>query len=81
MSALPDHVELSRVDADIRAARGLPSECYTDPSFAKHVLGWEALLGVEAMCADGWKWQCWAAENLHQEPADGTKALAEDTHG
>ena len=38
--------------------------CYTDPSFARHTLGWEAKLGVEAMCADGWKWQCWAAENL-----------------
>ena len=41
--------------------------CYTDPTFARHALGWEAKLDVEAMCADGWKWQCWAAENLGQD--------------
>jgi len=40
--------------------------CYTDPSFAKRTLGWEAQLGVDAMCADGWKWQCWASENLYR---------------
>ena len=40
--------------------------CYTDPSFAKRTLGWEAKLGIEAMCMDTWRWQCWAAENLHQ---------------
>jgi UDP-glucose 4-epimerase len=57
------------------------AECYTDPSFAKRVLDWEARLGVEAMCADGWKWQRWAAENLHQEPSDETRTLAEDTQG
>ena len=41
--------------------------CYTDPSFAKRTLGWEAKLGIEAMCMDTWRWQCWAAENLHQD--------------
>ncbi len=46
--------------------------CYTDPSFARRALGWEAKLGVEAMCADGWKWQCWAAENLDKNDGAGT---------
>jgi UDP-glucose 4-epimerase len=31
--------------------------CYADPSFAKQILGWEANLGIEAMCKDTWHWQ------------------------
>lgn len=31
--------------------------CYSDPSFAKKVLGWEAKKTIEDMCADSWKWQ------------------------
>lgn len=31
--------------------------CYADPTFARHLLGWEAKLGIEAMCADAWRWQ------------------------
>jgi len=31
--------------------------CYADPSYAKKVLGWEASLGIEAMCQDAWRWQ------------------------
>jgi UDP-glucose 4-epimerase len=30
---------------------------YTDPSFARKFLGWEAKLGVEEMAASAWKWQ------------------------
>jgi UDP-glucose 4-epimerase len=28
-----------------------------DPARALEVLGWKASLGLEAMCADGWRWQ------------------------
>lgn len=31
--------------------------CYADPSKAKAELNWEALYGIEEMCADSWKWQ------------------------
>lgn len=30
---------------------------YADPTFAKEFLGWEAMLGVDEMCADTWRWQ------------------------
>ncbi len=33
------------------------AECYADPKLAKELLGWHAQLGVEQMCADGWRWQ------------------------
>jgi UDP-glucose 4-epimerase len=32
-------------------------EYYADPTLAKKVLGWEAKLGIERMCADSWRWQ------------------------
>ncbi len=31
--------------------------CWADPSLAKQLLGWEAKRGIEAMCADTWRWQ------------------------
>jgi UDP-glucose 4-epimerase len=31
--------------------------CFADPAKAKAELGWEAKLGIEAMCADAWRWQ------------------------
>lgn len=31
--------------------------CYADPSLAAKELGWQAQLGLEAMCADAWRWQ------------------------
>jgi len=40
------------------------AECYADPSLAFEKLGWRAELGIEAMCADTWRWQQWAAKNL-----------------
>ena len=40
------------------------AQCYADPSLARDMLGWQAQLGIEAMCADTWRWQQWAAENL-----------------
>ena len=33
------------------------SEYYADPALAKKVLGWEAQLGIDRMCADSWRWQ------------------------
>lgn len=33
------------------------ASCYADPSLAERLLGWKAELGVEAMCADTWRWQ------------------------
>jgi UDP-glucose 4-epimerase len=38
--------------------------CYADPTFAREFLGWQAHLGIDAMCADTWRWQQWAAKNL-----------------
>ena len=40
------------------------AECYAVPTLAWKLLGWKAELGIEAMCADTWRWQRWAAENL-----------------
>jgi UDP-glucose 4-epimerase len=31
--------------------------CYADPSQALALLGWRAELGLQAMCADTWRWQ------------------------
>jgi UDP-glucose 4-epimerase len=31
--------------------------CYADPAHAAAFLGWRARLGIDAMCADGWRWQ------------------------
>ena len=40
------------------------AQCYADPSLARRALGWHAQLGIEAMCADTWRWQQWATDNL-----------------
>jgi UDP-glucose 4-epimerase len=31
--------------------------CYADPTLARNLLGWQATRGIEAMCADAWRWQ------------------------
>ncbi len=31
--------------------------CYSDPTKAKEVLGWEAKRGLAEMCEDSWRWQ------------------------
>lgn len=31
--------------------------CYADPTKAKTLLGWQAKLGIDAMCRDTWHWQ------------------------
>ncbi len=33
------------------------ASCYADPAEARRKLGWQARLGLEAMCADSWRWQ------------------------
>ncbi len=33
------------------------AKCYANPSYAKEVLGWEAIRTLEDMCRDSWKWQ------------------------
>ena len=43
---------------DIVARRpGDVAACYADPSRARELLGWQANLGIDAMCADSWRWQ------------------------
>jgi UDP-glucose 4-epimerase len=39
------------------------AQSFADPALAREVLGWQAQLGIEAMCADTWRWQQWATEN------------------
>jgi UDP-glucose 4-epimerase len=31
--------------------------CYADPALAARLLGWRAARGLDAMCADHWRWQ------------------------
>jgi len=31
--------------------------CYADPAYAKQELDWQAELGLDEMCQDGWRWQ------------------------
>ena len=42
-----------------RVARrpGDSAECWADPSLALQRLGWQATRGIDAMCADAWRWQ------------------------
>ena len=40
------------------------AQCYADPSYAREVLGWEARLDLDAMCADTWRWQQSIAADL-----------------
>jgi len=34
------------------------ASCYADPKRAFELLGWQAKLGLEEMCASSWHWQC-----------------------
>src|SRR4051812_7155313 len=39
------------------------AEYYADPALARELLGWQAQYGIDAMCADVWRWQQRAATN------------------
>lgn len=46
------------VPYDIVARRpGDVAACYADTSLARELLGWEARLDLDDMCADSWRWQ------------------------
>lgn len=52
--------EVSGRKIDYRIVGRRPGDvaaCYADPSLAYRLMGWRALRGVEAMCADAWRWQ------------------------
>ncbi len=40
------------------------AQCYADPTLAHETLGWQAQFGIDAMCADTWRWQQWAGAHL-----------------
>jgi len=48
----------------VERRQGDIAQCYADPAFARKLLGWKAQLGIDAMCADAWRWQQWAGKNL-----------------
>ena len=37
------------------------AEYFADPSLAHEMLGWREQFGIDAMCADAWRWQQYAA--------------------
>ncbi|MCD6026041.1 MAG: UDP-galactose 4-epimerase [Solimicrobium sp.] len=37
--------------------RGDVAECWSDPTFAREILGWKASRKIEKMCTDSWHWQ------------------------
>ena len=48
-----------KVPHEVVARRpGDVAELWADPARAKQLLGWSASRGIEAMCADTWRWQC-----------------------
>ena len=47
-----------KVPHEVVARRpGDVAELWADPARAKQLLGWSASRGIEAMCADTWRWQ------------------------
>lgn len=40
------------------------AQCFADSALARETLGWQAQFGIDAMCADTWRWQQWAEKNL-----------------
>lgn len=64
-----------RIPYEVVARRpGDVAEVYADPTLAARLLGWKASLGLDAMCADAWRWQ---SLNPHgYEPAVATPVQA-----
>jgi UDP-glucose 4-epimerase len=44
------------------------ASCYADPARAAELLGWRAELGIDAMCADGWRWQSGNPDGYRNAP-------------
>ncbi len=40
------------------------AQCWADPALANRLLGWQAMRGLDEMCADAWRWQKYAQEHL-----------------
>jgi UDP-glucose 4-epimerase len=51
------------------------AQCYADTARARALLGWQAQLGLEAMCRDTWRWQC--AADVAGDPADMESVFAD----
>jgi UDP-glucose 4-epimerase len=43
--------------------------CYADPGLARELLGWTAARGLDAMCADSWRWQSLNPGGFDASPA------------
>jgi UDP-glucose 4-epimerase len=41
------------------------AQFWADPALASRLLGWQATRGLDAMCADAWRWQQYAQEHLN----------------
>ncbi len=44
------------------------ASCYADPAQALALLGWRAQRGLDAMCADAWRWQSGNPEGYQSRP-------------
>jgi UDP-glucose 4-epimerase len=40
------------------------AKVWADPARASELLGWRTTRNLDAMCADAWRWQAWAASHL-----------------
>ena len=45
--------------------------CYADPALAQRLLGWRAQRGLDAMCADSWRWQAMNPNGFDAAPSPG----------
>ena len=46
---------------------GDAAQSYADPSKANRELGWQAIMDIDQMCADSWRWQM-GHPNGYREP-------------
>jgi UDP-glucose 4-epimerase len=52
------------------------AEVYADPSLAHATLGWRAMLDVDAMCRDAWRWQSMNPDGYRTPSEPATPALS-----
>ncbi|MDH4094092.1 MAG: UDP-glucose 4-epimerase GalE [Betaproteobacteria bacterium] len=45
------------------------AECYADASLAERMLGWRAILSIDDMCRDAWRWQSGNPRGFRDEAA------------